>query len=468
MNVINDIQIGGRNYYKKSTTITNNGTPTVNRNHASCPNGLYLIGAQGDNSWIRLNNVIDSNGYWTISFDLRGSQSLAQRYLRINICGLGNKNINSTADNEWRHHEFTVNVTNYSSTNNYIDFEYLAWAYIFIKDLKIEKGTKATDWTPAPEDVQSGIDNAQNTANNKATLAEVASSLSITNNKITLSSKTIELNGTTIAKAIEVEDLKVGNRSGAAALEVLKSGEFYAKGSSSGGSLEIDSQNRFIEIKSNVQKYTEHNGLVTDTQTARIDSTMGEFRVKSGSDTAYVSSQGVFLNRAGINTPRQESMYPGVYGPYMKASIVAIGTGEMDSNSWGSSWGGIVGVYGEATNNSQNPSPAYGGYFNILKAVGLYLNVRRISSGTTLNKYDVFVSCNNTSTITVYLPSSPYEGQIIIVRRNNAASITVSGNGISITYKGSAVSTVIVGYGAGDIGLFVYDGQYWSYNYFGS
>lgn len=32
------------------------------------------------------------------------------------------------------------------------------------KNLKIEKGNQATDWTPAPEDVQSDIDTAQSTA----------------------------------------------------------------------------------------------------------------------------------------------------------------------------------------------------------------------------------------------------------------------------------------------------------------
>lgn len=37
------------------------------------------------------------------------------------------------------------------------------------KNLKIEKGNKATDWTPAPEDVQSGIDTAQSTADNVQT-----------------------------------------------------------------------------------------------------------------------------------------------------------------------------------------------------------------------------------------------------------------------------------------------------------
>lgn len=43
--------------------------------------------------------------------------------------------------------------------------------------IKIEKGTKATDWTPAPEDVQQGIDAAQGTADDAY---EKASSLEVT------------------------------------------------------------------------------------------------------------------------------------------------------------------------------------------------------------------------------------------------------------------------------------------------
>lgn len=38
------------------------------------------------------------------------------------------------------------------------------WMYAY--DIKLEKGNKATDWTPAPEDVQNGIDNASKTATN--------------------------------------------------------------------------------------------------------------------------------------------------------------------------------------------------------------------------------------------------------------------------------------------------------------
>ena len=45
-----------------------------------------------------------------------------------------------------------------------------------IKNLKLEKGNKATDWTPAPEDVAGDIAEAQNTANNAAESVATAES----------------------------------------------------------------------------------------------------------------------------------------------------------------------------------------------------------------------------------------------------------------------------------------------------
>lgn len=51
------------------------------------------------------------------------------------------------------------------------------------------------DWSPNPNDIPD----------------IVGSSFTLTNNKISLASTTIELNGTTIAKAIQAESLDVGN-----------------------------------------------------------------------------------------------------------------------------------------------------------------------------------------------------------------------------------------------------------------
>ena len=47
---------------------------------------------------------------------------------------------------------------------------------LHVRDLKLEKGNKATDWTPAPEDVDSLISAAQSTANSANTLAGTANS----------------------------------------------------------------------------------------------------------------------------------------------------------------------------------------------------------------------------------------------------------------------------------------------------
>lgn len=78
---------------------------------------------------------------------------------------------------------FTDSSEYYNSTD---------WFEIRKGSLKIEKGNKATDWTPAPEDVQQGINDAQDTANNAQNSAtnnlesinQVKSELQILNNSI--------------------------------------------------------------------------------------------------------------------------------------------------------------------------------------------------------------------------------------------------------------------------------------------
>lgn len=45
---------------------------------------------------------------------------------------------------------------------------------LYFKNLKLERGNKATDWTPAPEDLQSGITNVTNIANSANTAAQQA------------------------------------------------------------------------------------------------------------------------------------------------------------------------------------------------------------------------------------------------------------------------------------------------------
>lgn len=65
------------------------------------------------------------------------------------------------------------------TTNIYFGFECSADFEGYICGFKLEKGNKATDWTPAPEDVDSLISAAQTTANSANSLASTANSAAV-------------------------------------------------------------------------------------------------------------------------------------------------------------------------------------------------------------------------------------------------------------------------------------------------
>lgn len=97
---------------------------------------------------------------------------------------------------------------------------------------------------------------------------------------------------------------------------------------------------------------------------------------------------------------------------------------------------------------------------------GLSIQTTRISSTYRIKHRDVYISCYNTSNINLYLPSSPQMGEIKFVRMNSNGWVNVYGNGNTIWRSANEkVPYVQVGEGDGDMAIFIYDGQYWSYNY---
>jgi len=69
------------------------------------------------------------------------------------------------------------------------------------------------------------------------------------------------------------------------------------------------------------------------------------------------------------------------------------------------------------------------------------------------------------SAITVYLPSSPYKGQIIYLRQMNSTGFTINGNNIYIHTDGNKYLSVRNRAGQGDTTMLVYDGKFWCLNY---
>lgn len=384
---VNNIQVGGRNLMLNSASIP---LKTI---ISTTP---LMIVSEGS----YFNNLVNGEKY-LISFDAR------------KIAGKGNLHVEFWGGNGG---DIIIDSTDtfsrYGITAKYNGVKRL---YIWLKDqpgqievknFQFERGNKATDWSPALEDLPD----------------MVGSSLSLADNKISLASKTIELNGNTIAKAIQAEDLKVGSRIGASTLEVLKDGTFYAKGSNREGSLVVDSGKQSIEMTSSSSATNGGNPNNNITSTVCISPDAGGIRVVSdNSEISVVSSQGILTNKAGMQAFSNSS------GISAYGAVVGLGNGNLASNGYKDNF--IAGVIGAAANSNDNPAPAYGGYFNILKANGLVLNTRiidnAISVSTAVTTETTLVVSLSRVLQNVYLPSNAYNGTVIWLKQWFAGTMRI-------------------------------------------
>lgn len=157
------VDVGGRNYLTKSNTIRDAGANKLGAlsvRDAETPNGFKVTGNQTKDGIVRIYNVINSDGWWTVSFDIKGSQSLAVN-VDVDICDQGITKVLTNSTNTYERKSVSVNVTNYSknpSLYHFVDFSNFSFAYFWIDNIKIEKGNMPTDYSEAPEDVQAVID----------------------------------------------------------------------------------------------------------------------------------------------------------------------------------------------------------------------------------------------------------------------------------------------------------------------
>lgn len=165
--------IGGVNTYDNLTTPVSGlvGSPQVPyRNSGDTPNGFYLIGDSTGQSAIRLEGVITEAGWWTISFYIRGSQNTPVGF-KIDIVDGAEHTVRTNSDNTWKYVQFSSYVNYVDSSYHFIDFTEIWWSYIFLKDIKVERGRKATAWTPSNQHVLGSL--SANASAIQSTTAEV-------------------------------------------------------------------------------------------------------------------------------------------------------------------------------------------------------------------------------------------------------------------------------------------------------
>ena len=177
--------------------------------------------------------------------------------------------------------------------------------------------------------------------------------------------------------------------------------------------ISLDAKNSRIEVVSAASGgiYSQENlGSRVD-----IDANQGivEARSKDGySGVSYISPTGIFANRAGTQCVAATT------GMTQRASICGLGYGNLNKDAWqfGDDTNLITGVYGYSSNSGT--APDFGGYFFNLKAKGLILGTKYItSSGTYLTDAMTNIIGFGSSRLNVYLPASTREGQTIFVKQ---------------------------------------------------
>lgn len=149
-----------------------------------------------------------------------------------------------------------------------------------------------------------------------------------------------------------------------------------------------------------------------------LDATQGIVRTEATGSTSavsYLSPTGIFANRAATEA------LPASSGCTYRSAIVGLGFANVNKQQWQSNINQtmIAGVFGRA--NNTGTAPAYGGFFQMLYAGGIVLGRKAITANasniTYLNEGDTMVVGYTSNTHTVYLPSNPYEGQVIFVKQ---------------------------------------------------
>ena len=148
--------IGANNLYSYTSSTLNTLYPSPTIERQMSLHGFYLVGSQGNGGAMRIPNIIPPiPGKYTVSGWIKGSQNTPVGFT-IDVCDSENVIVKSTADNQWSYFKHTFNVTKNTEEQkdvyNFVDIERIDWAYIWVKDFKVEAGEIATAWSPNFQD----------------------------------------------------------------------------------------------------------------------------------------------------------------------------------------------------------------------------------------------------------------------------------------------------------------------------
>lgn len=159
------ISIGGVNLFGSNNNIDGYNVSVISRTHTLTGNTLNCGTANVAARTLRINGVLPENNVWyTFSGYAKGNQGVAASF-RADIGDAGSTTFTAPADGSWLFFSVTAFKGVITNTHNFCDIEPLDWLNYEFKDIKIEKGNKATAWSASNYDLNRGVAAATDTAN---------------------------------------------------------------------------------------------------------------------------------------------------------------------------------------------------------------------------------------------------------------------------------------------------------------
>lgn len=205
-----NLKIGGTNIFSSGTALDAYRVDINERSHSIQGNKLAFSTANTASRTLRFNNVVDSLGWYTVSGFVRGNQGIAVPFA-VDFCDQGRAELVSRDDNTDMYFEVSVNIQD--TPHRFMDIEPLGWLNYVFTNIKIEKGNKATSWSPALNDTADATVLTQTRAEVQvingqlSSLAEQTSTLSTTvgNNTAAIQLQQSSINGLEAKATLQVE-----------------------------------------------------------------------------------------------------------------------------------------------------------------------------------------------------------------------------------------------------------------------
>jgi hypothetical protein len=153
---IQNTQFGGNNLYSYTSSPLNQmSSEPMTITRLISEHGFSLVGAKDGQSHVRIPNIIPSiPGKYTVSGWIKGSQSTTPG-ITIDVCDSASFRVLATPDNNWSFFKHTFDVSGnaiHPEVYDFVDLQDISWAYIWVKDFKVEFGDVATAWSPNEQD----------------------------------------------------------------------------------------------------------------------------------------------------------------------------------------------------------------------------------------------------------------------------------------------------------------------------